>query len=163
MSNYRGVSTMNEFKQLTRKQLDQRFAPLQVSNLREVPRGGWVKTIRQALGMSSRALGNRTGISQSAVSQLEASEEAESITLASLRKLAQGLQCELVYAMIPESSLDEIMRQQAHRRAKSIVESISSSMELENQGVSVEDQNRQIETLARSLLTKSSTGFWDEP
>ena len=154
---------MDEFKQLTRKQLDQRFAPLQSSNLREVPRGGWAKTIRRALGMTSQALGSRIGIGQSAVSQLEASEEAETITLASLRKLAQGLQCQLVYAMVPESTLDEIVRQQAQRRAKSIVESVSSSMELEDQGVSVEDQKRQIETLARSLLTKSSTGFWDEP
>ena len=154
---------MDEFKQLTRKQLDQKFAPFQGSNLREVPRGGWAKTIRQALGMTSQALGSRIGIGQSAVSQLEASEEAETITLASLRKLAHGLQCQLVYAMVPESTLDEIVRQQAHRRAKSIVESVSSSMELEDQGVSVEDQSRQIETLARSLLTKSSTGFWDEP
>ena len=154
---------MDEFKQLTRKQLDQKFAPLQSANLREVPRGGWAKTIRRALGMTSQALGSRIGIGQSAVSQLEASEEAETITLASLRKLAQGLQCQLVYAMVPESTLDEIVRQQAHRRAKSIVESVSSSMELEDQAVSVEDQKRQIETLARSLLTKSSTGFWDEP
>ncbi len=153
---------MNELKELTRKQLDQKLAVLRQSNLREVPRGGWTKTIRKALGMSSEALGKRVGITQPAVSQLEASEEAESISLASLRKLAQGLQCELVYALVPETSLDEIMREQAHRRAKSIVQSVSSSMELEDQGISAEDQNRQIETLAENLLTKPSTGFWDE-
>ncbi len=153
---------MNEIKELTRKQLDQKLAVLCQSNLREVPRGGWTKTIRKALGMSSEALGKRIGITQSAVSQLEASEEAESISLASLRKLAQGLQCDLVYALVPETSLDEIMREQAHRRAKSIAESVSSSMELEDQGISDQDQNRQIETLAESLLTKPSPGFWDE-
>ncbi len=153
---------MNELKQLTRKQLDQKLAVLRQSILRKVPRGGWTKTIRKALEMSSEALGKRIGITQSAVSQLEAGEEAESISLASLRKLAQGLQCELVYAVVPKASLDEIMREQAHRRAKSIVQSVSSSMELEDQGISDEDQNRQIETLAESLLTKSSTGFWDE-
>lgn len=153
---------MNEFRELTRKQLDQKLAVLRRSNLREVPRGGWTKTIRKALGMSSEALGKRIGITQSAVSQLEAGEEAETISLASLRKLAQGLQCELVYALVPRASLDEIMREQAHRRAKSIVQSVSSSMELEDQGISDQDQNRQIETLAESLLTKPSTGFWDQ-
>jgi predicted DNA-binding mobile mystery protein A len=153
---------MNEFKELTRKQLDQKLAVLRQSSLREVPRGGWTKTIRTALGMNSEALGKRIGVTQSAVSQLEASEETESISLASLRKLAQGLECELVYALVPKASLDEIMREQAHRRAKSIVQSVSSSMELEDQVLPVQEQSRQIERLTESLLTKPSTGFWDE-
>ena len=153
---------MNEFKQLTRKQLDQKLSVVRNSNLREVPRRGWTKTIRAALGMSSESLGKRIGITQSAVSQLETSEEAESITLASLRRLARGLECELVYALVPRASLDEILRDQAHRRAESIVLSVSSSMELEDQGTSVEDQYSQIETLARSLVDKPGPGFWDE-
>lgn len=153
---------MNEFKRLTRKQLDQKLAVLRQSTLREVPRRGWTRAIRTALGMSSDSLGKRIGITQSAVSQLESSEEAGSITLASLRRLAGGLECDLVYALVPRASLEEMLRDQAHRRAKSIVRSVSSSMELENQGISVEDQFSQIETLVKSLVAKPGPGFWDE-
>ncbi|MEN8145252.1 MAG: mobile mystery protein A [Gemmatimonadota bacterium] len=153
---------MDEFKQLTRKQLNHKLEPLRRSNLSEVPRGGWSKAIRQALGMSSKALGKRIGVSQSAVSQLESSEEAETITLASLKKLAQGMHCRLVYALVPTSTLDEILLQQAQQRARSIVDSVSTSMDLEDQSVPTEDLEVQIETLTKNLLAKPGSGFWDE-
>ncbi len=152
----------DEFQNLKRRQLDEKLEAFNQSNVREVPRGGWAKTIRTALGMSSKTLGKRIGISQSGVIQLEASEEAGSISLSSLEKLAKGLQCELVHALVPITSLDEIMREQARRRAKSIVRSVAASMELEEQGISDEEQNRQVDALAQKLLTKPDTGFWDE-
>jgi predicted DNA-binding mobile mystery protein A len=112
--------------------------------------------------MSGKALGRRIGVSQSAISQLEASEERETITLGSLRKLAEGMECDLVYAFVPKDSLDEIMRRQATLRARSIVDSVSTSMELEDQAVSDEDQESQVETLANELLVRPGTGLWDE-
>ena len=152
----------SEFQGLKRRQVDEKLQAFRQANMPEVPKGGWAKTIRTALRMSSETLGKRIGITQSAVIQLEASEEADSISLASLKKLAGGLQCGLVYALVPETSLHEIMREQALRRAQTMVQSVAASMELEEQGISDEEQNRQIDTLARNLLVRSSTGFWDE-
>jgi predicted DNA-binding mobile mystery protein A len=153
---------MNEFRKLQRKQLDQKLMPLRDVVLRTIPRGGWTKAIRRSLGMSAEALGRRIGVSQSAVSQLEASEQNEKITLASLRKLADGLECDLIYAFVPKHSLEDMMRRQADRRARSIVDSVSTSMELEDQPVPPEDRKNQIEALADELLTRPGTGFWDD-
>ncbi len=153
---------MDGFRELTRKQLDERFETVRSVDLREVPRGGWVRTIREALQMTSRALGRRIGVSQSAVSQLEARERAETITLASLQRLATGLDCQLVYALIPRSTLRGTMRRQARRRARSMVEAVARSMELEGQGISDEDRITQERTLEESLLGRPSTSFWDE-
>lgn len=153
---------MTELDRLQRRQLDQKLAPLRESELSAVPRGGWTKAIRTALGMRAASLGRRIGVSQSAISQLESGEEQETITLASLRKLAEGLECDLVYALVPRGSLDEIMRRQATRRARSIVDSVSTSMDLEDQGVPEEEIEEQVEALARELLAKPGAGLWDD-
>jgi len=152
-----------DFRELTRKQIDEKLSPFRQQGASEVLRRGWVKTIRTALGMSSGALGKRIGITQSAVHQLEASEEADAIRLASLRKLASGLECDLVYALVPRTSLEDIMKEQALRRARSQVEATSTSMELEEQGISDEEKSRQIEATANQLLISPGTGFWNEP
>jgi hypothetical protein len=68
----------------------------------------------------------------------------------------------LVYALVPRTSLDEIVREQALRRARTLVKSVAASMQLEDQGISGQEQNRQVEALARNLLITPSTGFWDE-
>ncbi len=151
-----------DFQDLKRKQLDEKLSPFRQKKVPEVPRGGWTKTIRTALRMPSEVLGKRIGITQPAVIQLEASEEAETISLSSLRKLASGLECDLVYAIVPRTSLDDIMEQQAFRRAQTIVQSVATSMELEEQGISDREQDRQIKAVTNNLLVSPSTGFWDE-
>ena len=150
------------YLELKRKQIDEKLSLFRGKNVPEVPRAGWAKTIRTALGKSSEVLGKRVGISQSAVIQLEASEEADTISLSSLRKLASGLECDLVYALVPRTSLNDIMEQQALRRAQTLVQSTATSMELEDQGVSDEEIRRQIEAAAKKLLISPGTGFWNE-
>ncbi len=151
-----------DFQDLKRKQLDEKLILFRNESVPDLPRGGWVKTIRTALGMPSEVLGKRIGISQSAVIQLEASEDNNTISLSSLRKLADGLECDLVYALVPRKSLNDIMKEQARRRAESMVKSVANSMELEGQNVSDQEQQRQIEATAKKLLLSPSTGFWEE-
>jgi len=152
----------DDFQHLKRKQLDEKLRGLREMHIPEVPRGGWARAIRTALAMPSEVLGRRIGVSQSAVIQLEQGEEAETITLASLKKLARGLDCDLVYALVPRKSLQEMMEEQALRRARSLAHTVSSSMELEAQGIPEEERERQVQVLARDLLAKPSTGFWDD-
>jgi predicted DNA-binding mobile mystery protein A len=160
---YKEVGVVTEdFQVLKRKQLDEKLQILREIDLPEIPRGGWVKAIRTALAMPSEILGKRIGVSQSAVIQFEKSEEAETITLASLRKLAAGIECDLFYALVPKRSLNEIIEEQALHRARSLANTVSSSMELEAQGISEDEKNAQVKTLAKNLLNKPSTGFWDD-
>lgn len=148
------------FRALARRQLDLRVLKARQADLLDVPRGGWVKSIREALGMSASTFGKRLGISQPAVSQLESSEAAGTITLASLRKLADGLGCELAYVLIPREPLEVMIEQQARRRARQIVGSISESMNIEDQEVSERALYEQVESLTLELMYRQGPGFW---
>lgn len=76
------------------------------------PRCGWVKTVRLALGMSSTALAAKTGMTAQGVRKLEQAEATRSISLNTLTKLADGLDCEVRYILLPRSSLlDQVLKQ----------------------------------------------------
>jgi len=151
-----------DFQELKRKHLDEKLRVLRRDDMPATPPEGWVKAIRTALNMPVDVLAKRIGVTQSAVTQFETSEVAETITLSSLRKLARGLECNLVYALVPTTSLADIMKEQALRRARSLVTVVSSSMALEDQGISEQEQERRIEKSAGDLLARPRTGFWNE-
>lgn len=151
----------HELLDLKRKQIDTKLRIFQQKEVPKVPSGGWVKAIRTALGMSTDALGKRVGITQSAVHQLEASEKADTITLSSLKKLAGGLECDVVYALVPKMSLDESVKRQALVKARTMILAIASSMALEKQAISSQEQDRQIKAAATKLIVNPGTGFWD--
>ncbi len=151
-----------DFRELKRKHLDEKMHVLHRDDVPQSPPEGWVKAIRTALNMSADTLAKRIGVTQSAVTQFEASEVAETITLSSLKKLARGLECDLVYALVPKTSLADVMKEQALRRARSMVNSVSVSMDLEDQSISGQEQERRVEKITRDLLASPSTDFWSE-
>ncbi|CAN7534225.1 helix-turn-helix domain-containing protein [Acidovorax sp. LjRoot66] len=82
----------------------------------ETPRSGWVKTLRLAMGMSSLALGERTSMSPQGVRQLERAEADGTISLKTLARLADGLDCEVRYVLIPRTRLvDQVLRRAQER------------------------------------------------
>jgi len=94
--------------------LDRRLEPL-CKLVVERPPQGWARAIRDALGMTKSQLARRMGVSSSTVAELERSEVRETITLASLRRLAKGLDCRVVYALVPNGadSLEVLVRDRA--------------------------------------------------
>lgn len=149
-----------QLRQLRLKQLDAALVQWRQAALPVRPTSGWVKAIRQALGMSSLALARRLQISDSAVRKLEVAESNDAITLGTLRKMASALDCELQYALVPRQSLESSLRQQALRKAKEQVQAVSHSMTLEDQGVAPMLTAAQTESLAQDLLAKSGKGLW---
>jgi len=109
-------SKVQPFRFKMRRQLDQEIAGLE-NTVPPPPPKGWVRAIRTALGMSTYELSERVGLSASRVLQLETAEADGSIRLEMLRRVAQGLNCQVVYALIPAESLDAMVRAQAHRKA----------------------------------------------
>jgi predicted DNA-binding mobile mystery protein A len=84
------------------------------------PPGGWLRVTRVALGMTSRQLAARLGVSKSAVTSAECAEVAGTVSLATLERYAAGLECGLVYVLVPHAgSLRELLEQraEAHYRA----------------------------------------------
>jgi predicted DNA-binding mobile mystery protein A len=99
------------------------------------PNKGWIRAIRQALGMTAAQLGHRMGITQATISWLETSEVNGSIGLANLQKAAEAMKCTLVYAIVPNTSLDEIVSDQAKKVAAAELAPVEHTMALESQGL----------------------------
>lgn len=147
---------------LRRKQLDKIMAEASAFRSLIRPRKGWIREIRNALGMTAAQLGQRLGIRQSSVAKFERSEAEETISLQSLRKVADALDCELVYALVPRSSLETALRKQALRRATEMVERVEHTMRLEAQDRSQEEKEAEITELAEEMVRTLSREIWEE-
>jgi predicted DNA-binding mobile mystery protein A len=124
------------------------------------PNIGWVQAIRQSLGMSVSALARKLSVTPRNISKLEKAEADEKITLASLRKLASALDCELQYALVPRKSLEELLEDRAISIARDRLRPISHSMSLENQTIDKPTQEKQLQLLAKEILDGPRRNLW---
>jgi predicted DNA-binding mobile mystery protein A len=125
------------------------------------PRGGWVRAIREALGMTQVQLGTRAAISRQSVQDFERAEAERRITLESLDRLARAMGCRLVYALVPENgSVDQLRERRALALAETLLQPADHSMRLEAQGVTVPERGRQRKLLADALLNGSPRKLW---
>ncbi len=141
------------FRNLRLKQLDRSLEQYQAARKVPRPSKGWIRAIRQALGVSSGELARRLGTSRQLPLQLEKSEAEDRITLKSLRAVANALDCDLVYALVPRApSLDELLENRARSEARQRVLGVEHSMALENQAVGNLDEA--VEAEARRVAKK---------
>jgi predicted DNA-binding mobile mystery protein A len=148
-------------RDLVRLQVDESLDRWRSAKLPKRPREGWCRTIRTALGMTARVLAERMGITENGIRKLEQAEINESITLGTLRKLAEALDCDLQYALVPRQRLSDVLLGRAREVAKREFGPVSHTMALERQSISEEARRKQIETWARSLLAHgSSRDLW---
>lgn len=98
-------------------ELDKQFCDFARLQPTSTPRCGWTKTVRLALGMSSQALGVRLGVTAQGARKLEQAEASGNITLNTLARLAQGLDCEVRYVFVPRTSLVEQVLRRTHEVA----------------------------------------------
>jgi len=124
------------------------------------PHKGWIRAIRGALGMSSKELASRMGVRQQTVSDMERSEQHDTIQLNTLERAAQAMNCRLVYALVPDSTLEETVSAQARRKAIQHLESVAHHSRLENQAVGEDELAIQIDELATHLASRR--GLWAE-
>ena len=143
----------------SRRSLDTRFAAMPPTAQLRPPVRGWIKAIREALGMSSAQLAKRLGIAQPSVFAIEQSEHRGAIQLSTLRRVAEAMDCTLVYALVPNQPLDTTVRDRARQIARRNLEPVAHSMALENQAVPAEDFEARIDALARDLNPRR---LWDE-
>jgi predicted DNA-binding mobile mystery protein A len=144
-----------------RHALDNRLTPLRRSEELRAPSSGWIKAIRQALGMTTAQLGRRIGVSQPRVVELEQAEADRSVTLKSLERAAEALNCRLVYALVPNEPLDTRVQRQAEAVAHQHMAAAGHSMRLEDQGTAPAVEAREITRLAAELLARRPARLWD--
>lgn len=120
-----------------------------------------MRAIRDALGMSSSELAARLGIAQPSVIALERSEERDTVQLGTLRRAADALDCDLVYFLVPRTSLSDAIKAQAHGRAAAQLEIVAHHMRLEDQAVGEDDTAALLDDLADNLIDRR--GLWTDP
>ena len=152
----------NSFKDLKIAQLDELLAPFRSAASVARPASGWIRAVREALGMSADQLAKRVGLRRTTIVTLGSSESRHAITLERLERLARAMGCRLVYGLVPENaaSLDELLRQQALTQAGNQLSTVSHTMKLEAQGLPPERERRQLERLAEELLAGSRRKLW---
>jgi predicted DNA-binding mobile mystery protein A len=121
-----------EFRKLRLWQLDRGLD--QMRSVPSRPADGWLASVREALGLTLEQIGQRVRTSRQAVQQFEKAEANDRITLAALRRVAEAMGCELVYALVPRTgSFAELAERPTRDRAKRDVESVMHTMMLEDQ------------------------------
>lgn len=148
-------------KQLIREQLDaalKRFDPLADT---PPPAKGWVRTIREALGMTARQLGNRLGIAQQGVSRIEKQELSGRVTIKTMHRMAKALDCTFVYGFVPNTSLKETVLAQAKKVAAQRLDQAAQNASPGKQTLTDEEKERVIENLADALIRTLPSTFWD--
>ena len=153
-------------KTLSRKlaidQLDRKLRKTRSLERLITPTRGWIHVIRVSLNMSLRQLGARIGIAPQSVKGFEDREADGSITLKSLREVAQALDMKLVYAFVPvDGTLESMIERQAQRVAESIVQRTAQSMELENQEVSKRRLKEAIREKKEEIVNTMPRYLWD--
>ncbi len=116
-----------------RRTLDRRFAVLPPADTFAKPPRGWIRAIRDALGMTAEQLGARLGVQQSRVSRLEQAERSGAVTLASLERAADALGCDLRYVLVPRQPLEQTVRTRATELARQDMARVKHKMALEDQ------------------------------
>jgi len=145
-----------------RKHLDKKLNSLRNSEALSRPARGWIKAIREALGMTTAQLGRRMGVSQPRAVTIEKAEVSGSITFDSLERAAHALDCRLVYAFVPRESLEAQVQDRARMLAKKRLGTISHNMALEDQRVSEDDEQTHLDRMIEEILNTPGSKLWDE-
>ncbi|HXW18290.1 MAG TPA: mobile mystery protein A, partial [Candidatus Acidoferrales bacterium] len=117
------------------RHLDVRFAALRPLLRTQRPPKGWLRAIRDALGMTTKQFAARLGVSQPRIVELEQSEVSGSVTLNTLQRAAEALDCRFVYALVPDKPLADTVRDRAEFVARQRQAAVEQTMRLEDQSV----------------------------
>lgn len=152
---------LNSKRKIARQRLDERLSALGPESRFAVPPKGWIRAIRDALGMSALQLGTRLNVEPQSMAGLEKSEASGTIQLKTLRKAAEALDCTLVYALVPTSSLEDAVQARARAIASKELERIGHTMDLEAQGLSKAEREAQIDEYVRDHVRERD--LWQLP
>ena len=147
-------------KKLLREQLDSKLSTLKGFTAQGLKSIGWIKTIREALGMTSTNLASRVGVNQSRIIHMEKAESDGNIKISTMEKIADALDMDFVYGFVPRTSLNEMVRQQAKKIALHKMERLDNTMRLELQELSSEEKERALKDMIDRILIDGPKDFW---
>lgn len=146
---------------LARKNIEKRLSPLRLM-VTQRPQRGWIRAIREALGMTTEQLATRIGVTQPRVIALEKAETEDVVMLKTLREAAAAMDCEVVYMLVPRRPLDEVVRARAEQRADDELARLHHTMQLENQALTKADLKAERARMVESLIEGPARRLWDD-
>lgn len=150
-----------KYKQIARQQLDATLARFGEIRKVQLPQKGWIRAVRDALGMSGKQLALRLQVSQPRVFKLEQGEPSGALTIKTMRQVAEALDCVFVYALVPRSTLEETVRTQARVVAGERLQRVSHTMLLEAQGLTIQEQQASLDGAIEELVRETPKDLWD--
>jgi predicted DNA-binding mobile mystery protein A len=124
----------DEFRDLRRSQLDRSLKPFATAKLESRPSRGWLRAIREGLGLSLEDVARKAKDTRQHILRFEVAEADDRISLRSLRRVAEATDCELVYAIVPKvGTLTDLAERRAREQATEDVLDVENTMALENQ------------------------------
>ena len=155
------MTSQNAIAARARRHLDDRLGQIRGKDVFARPPKGWLRAIRDALGLTSRQFAKRAGVSQSTAYAWETAEAADSITLGKLREAAAALDCELVYALVPKTPLEATVQARAGQLADAQLSRIHHTMALESQSLQKRELERERERLIETILLSKPSRLWE--
>ena len=124
----------SEYRDIRLSQLSTSLTSFESARTVSRPIHGWLRAIREALGLSLEQVGRIAGAPKQRIQRFEKAEPSDRITVRTLRRVAEAMDCELVYAIVPKSgSIVELAERRARAEAAKRVLSVEHTMALENQ------------------------------
>lgn len=127
-----------------------------------LPKEGWIRTVRKALGMSGAQLARRLGVTRALVSNTERAELSGSVTIKAMQQMAMAMDCRFVYAIVPASTIQNQINQRAREKALAIVKKTNEHMALEDQTLSKEKIDFEIKRLQQELMSGLPSDLWND-
>lgn len=149
-------------KSLQREHLNSKMLDFASLKYLPVPPTGWIKAIRNALGMSMQQLGNKLSVTKQGIQDIEKREKDGSITIKSLKEIGEALDMQLVYGFVPnDGSLDSLIEKKAIELATKIVHRTSSTMKLEDQENTRQRIDKAIKERTEEIKKEMPKILWD--
>lgn len=123
----------------------------------EFPEKGWIASVRQALGMPAEQVAKRKGVTRNAVYQAERNELEGGVSLKQMEQLATAMGGHFVYAIVPDSRIEDLLYRQALKKAKTLLRE-----EKDHATWSADDQQDWVEDKAAELLHDFPPHFWED-
>jgi len=148
-----------ELKAIALRQVESMLAPWRAP-LPQKPPKGWIRALREGLGMPASYLARMMGVEQSTIKRYEEAEASSSISLKTLQKIADTLGCELKYALVPKAPLAQVLEARALQVIEERMESVVRTMALEDQATNEAERIALVADEVKALLSGSRRDLW---
>ena len=117
---------------------------------------GWIKTVREAIGMTVSQLAARLGVTQPRITKMESNED--NLKLSTMKKAAEAMNCEFVYYFKPKTTFQNLVEEQAQKKAAEVLKTVNVNMALENQEFA---EDEAVKDFASDLINTKIKQIWD--